>query len=71
MKTVINIDGMTCGHCVKSVEKIISDIKGVISVEVSLDSASAVIEYEKANIIDIIDIVEEISDSQFEASLID
>tara|TARA_B110000908_G_C10172468_1_gene411570 strand:- start:941 stop:1147 length:207 start_codon:yes stop_codon:yes gene_type:complete len=68
MKAVINIDGMTCGHCVKSVEKIISDIKGVISVEVSLDSASAVIEYEKANIVDI---VEEISDSQFEASLID
>lgn len=68
MKTVINIDGMTCGHCVKAVEEIILDIKGVVSVDVSLDAASAVVEYGNANIVDI---VEEISDSQYEASLID
>lgn len=68
MKTVINVDGMTCGHCVKAVEEIILDIKGVVSVEVSLDSASAVVEYENANIEDI---VEEINDSTYEASLID
>lgn len=68
MKTVINVDGMTCGHCVKAVEEIILDINGVKSVDVSLDSASAVVEYENANIIDI---VEEINDSTYEASLID
>ena len=66
MKTVVNIDGMTCGHCVKAVEEIILEIKGVKTVEVSLDAASAVIEYENANIDDI---VEEINDSSFEASL--
>ena len=68
MKTVVNIDGMTCQHCVKAVEEIIMEIKGVVSVDVSLEAASAVIEYENANIVDI---VEEINDSQYEASLID
>lgn len=66
MKTVVNIDGMTCGHCVKAVEEIILEIKGVKTVEVSLDAASAVVEYENANIDDII---EEINDSSFGASL--
>ncbi|MFT4645577.1 MAG: copper chaperone [Planctomycetota bacterium] len=68
MKTVINVEGMTCGHCVNAVKEIILDIKGVVSTEVSLESASAIIEYENANIVDI---VEEINDSSYAASLID
>ena len=67
MKTIINIEGMTCGHCVKSVKEIILEIEGVKSAEVSLDSANAEIEFEEVKIENII---EEINDSQFVASKI-
>lgn len=40
-KTLIKIDGMTCGHCEKSVNKIISGMDGVITCSVSLSNASA------------------------------
>lgn len=68
MKAVININGMTCTHCVAAVKEIILEIKGVKSAEVSLEAANAVIEYENSTIEDII---EEINDSQYEASIID
>ena len=66
MKAIVNIEGMTCEHCVTAVEGIIKEIKGVVSVEVSLDMANAVVEFEKANIEDI---VEEINDSAYSANL--
>ncbi len=66
MKAIVNIEGMTCEHCVAAVEEIIMEIKGVVNVEVSLDMANAVVEFEKANIEDI---VEEINDSEYAASL--
>lgn len=41
----INIEGMTCGHCVKAVEKALSAVPGVSAVkEVSLERAEAVLE---------------------------
>jgi copper chaperone CopZ len=37
MKTIIyGIDGMSCGHCVKAVERALRGVTGVHSVEVSL-----------------------------------
>ena len=66
MKRIVNIEGMTCGHCVKAVEGIILDIEGVETVEVSLEMANAVVEFENAKIEDIID---EINDTNYVASL--
>lgn len=41
----IKIEGMTCGHCVKAVEKALSAVPGVSAVkEVSLERAEAVLE---------------------------
>lgn len=41
----INIEGMTCGHCVKAVEKALAAVPGVSAVkEVSLERAEAVLE---------------------------
>ncbi len=37
------VTGMTCGHCVAAVTKEIEGIPGVEQVEVSLDSALAVV----------------------------
>jgi len=47
----LNIKGMTCGGCVKSVSSVVQKIAGVSSVEVSLEQNRATISYdpEKAN----------------------
>jgi copper chaperone len=68
MKTVVKIAGMSCGHCVKSVNNIISDIQGVISVDVSLEQGKAVIEFDE-NSTTADQIVETINESHYEASL--
>lgn len=35
---ILDIGGMSCGGCVKSVTRILESIKGVASVEVSLET---------------------------------
>ena len=46
MKTTLNIEGMSCNHCVSAVTKAIKGIAGVISVNVSLERKNAVVEHE-------------------------
>lgn len=43
-KLTVGIDGMTCGHCKKTLEGGISEIDGVQSVIVELETKQAVIE---------------------------
>lgn len=43
----VNIEGMSCNHCKMSVEKAVGNIKGVTSVEVSLENKNAIV---KSNI---------------------
>ena len=42
MEKKLNVEGMTCQHCVKRVEKIIGKTEGVSNVQVSLDNKEAV-----------------------------
>jgi len=44
----LNIKGMTCGGCVKSVTNVLQPIKGVSSVDVSLEQNRAIIKYDPA-----------------------
>lgn len=44
MKKKILIEGMSCGHCVKHVKEALSELSGVTSVDVNLNSKSAIIE---------------------------
>ncbi|MBU4076003.1 MAG: heavy metal translocating P-type ATPase, partial [Euryarchaeota archaeon] len=46
MKETIGIFGMTCMHCHKRVTDAISKVKGVKSVDVSLENKSATVEFE-------------------------
>jgi Cu+-exporting ATPase len=48
MKETIGISGMTCMHCHKRVTDAISKVKGVKSVEVSLENKNATIEFDDA-----------------------
>ena len=48
MKQEVAIKGMTCGGCVKTVEKALSQIEGVKAVSVSLSPPQAVIQADSA-----------------------
>ena len=49
MQTVtFNIDGMTCGGCVKSVTRLLEGVEGVEKAEVSLENKNAVVEFDPA-----------------------
>jgi copper chaperone len=53
METVVlNITGMTCGGCVRSVENVLRGVEGVRAVRVSLEQGSATVECDdgKANL---------------------
>jgi copper chaperone CopZ len=45
MKTVIQIEGMSCEHCVQHVKKALEAVPGVKSAEVSLKDKSASIDH--------------------------
>ncbi|WP_016687505.1 heavy-metal-associated domain-containing protein [Neisseria sicca] len=45
---ILNIEGMTCGGCVKSVTRILENTQGVVNAEVSLENKNAVIEFDPA-----------------------
>ena len=44
--TTINIGGMTCGGCAKSVTNVLSTLPGMVTAEVDLAKASATITYD-------------------------
>ncbi|MBN8694888.1 MAG: heavy-metal-associated domain-containing protein [Bacteroidetes bacterium] len=45
-KVNIKIEGMTCGHCQKSVNKLIAAVEGVNTCEVSLEKGEATVEFD-------------------------
>lgn len=45
-ETTINIQGMMCEHCKKSVTEALSKLEGVTEVEVSLDTGQAKVNYD-------------------------
>ncbi|KAJ7310517.1 hypothetical protein JRQ81_007439 [Phrynocephalus forsythii] len=66
--TVINVEGMTCGSCVQSIEGVMSQKTGVKSVCVSLRNRNATIEYDPM-LTSPDDLRNSIEDMGFEASL--
>jgi len=44
MRKQINIEGMSCGHCVKHVENALMELGGVEKVDVSLSDKYAIVE---------------------------
>ena len=45
MKTILQIQGMTCAHCVQHVKEALEAVAGVKSADVSLGEKSATVEY--------------------------
>ena len=44
MKKIINIEGMSCAHCVKHVIEALEELQGIESVIVHLEDKQAVVE---------------------------
>jgi len=47
MKKIINIEGMTCDHCVGRINKALSEVEGINAVVVNLEGKKAEITLEK------------------------
>lgn len=47
MKTVIKVQGMSCGGCRAAVEGALKRIPGVVSAAVSLEKGEAAVEYDE------------------------
>ena len=47
-KSTINIEGMTCRACEATVEKVASEVDGVVSVKASTDKKRAIVEFDKS-----------------------
>ena len=63
--TIIKVEGMSCGGCVKSVTNVLTALPGVAKAEVSLDDKQARIEYEAGRVS--IDDMKRVVDAGFEA----
>lgn len=59
-KTIeLDITGMTCDHCVRSVTNALKDVPGVTDAVVSLEQKSAVVTAEEVDIKKLLEAVEE------------
>ena len=65
--TEIRIEGMSCEGCVKNISSVLAALPGVSAVEVSLEKASADVEFDPAQI-DRAALCAAIEDAGFDAS---
>lgn len=47
-RTTLDVSGMTCNHCVKSVKDALEEVGGVRSARVDLDAGTALVDYDDA-----------------------
>lgn len=50
VKIIIQVRGMSCGHCVAAVESSVGELTGVSSVKVNLENGQVAIEYDPASV---------------------
>lgn len=64
----LKINGMTCGGCVKSVTRVLSELDGVAQADVSLENAQAVVSFDE-NKVQPAALVEAVEDAGFDAAV--
>lgn len=51
METVVlNVQGMSCGHCVKAVEGALGELQGINEVKVDLENAQVTVAFDTAKV---------------------
>ncbi len=48
MKTILNIEGMSCEHCVKHVKEALEEMAGVHKALVNLEQKTATVEHDES-----------------------
>lgn len=48
VKSIINVNGMSCEHCIKAITKALSALSGVSNVYVSLKEKTVTVEHDPA-----------------------
>lgn len=66
MKEVLKVEGMSCGHCVNSIESSVGELKGVSSVKVDLAGNEVTVEFENEETLN--QIKETIEDQGYEVA---
>ncbi|WP_442595747.1 copper chaperone CopZ [Neobacillus sp. D3-1R] len=61
-KVTLQVEGMSCGHCVKAVEGSVGELKGVSSVKVNLENKSVDVEFNSNEVT--LDAIKETIDDQ-------
>lgn len=61
-KVTLNVEGMSCGHCVKAVEGSVGDLKGVSNVKVHLENGTVDVEYNSNEVT--LEVIKETIDDQ-------
>lgn len=61
-KVKLNVEGMSCGHCVKAIEGSVGEISGVAKVTVALEEGTVEVEYESSEVT--LDTIKETIDDQ-------
>ncbi len=64
-KTILHVEGMSCGHCIKAIEASVGELKGVKFVKVSLEFGTVEVEF-NTNEITIAKIKETIDDQGYD-----
>lgn len=49
-QVVLNVEGMSCGHCVKAVEGALAKLAGVASAQVSLADHNVTVQYDEGQV---------------------
>ena len=62
MNKILNVDGITCGHCVDTIKEAVEILDGVFSVDVDIEKKQVVVEFDEkmAKPEDLIDKIEEV-----------
>lgn len=63
----LQVQGMSCGHCVNSIEGSVGKLKGVASVQVHLDKGTVDIEFD-ANAVSLEEIENEIEEQGYDVA---
>lgn len=66
MKEVLKVEGMSCGHCVNSIESSVGELKGVSSVKVDLANNEVTVEFDNKTTLN--QIKETIEDQGYEVA---
>ncbi|MFF2448620.1 copper chaperone CopZ [Neobacillus sp. NPDC058068] len=64
-RVILNVEGMSCDHCVKAVEGNVGALKGISSVKVNLKGATVDVEF-NTQVVSLDEIKESIEDQGYD-----